>query len=213
MLLGRGGSEESLGQLAAGLRDKGFRVREERASPVGAHDTGDTVAQALDGYDVVLLVVHKADGEADPARPFERVLRDADTIEQALGDGRVVLLVEETVNLPDTHFAQVRFPTSRADMALQDVIRKIDLVTAEPVRDLHARVPMTEQAAEDALRVPWLLVLVVVASAAIPLALALNSFRGEDTTRLTGLAPDARRGARAPRRRRRRHGGHPAGRR
>ncbi|MGH1488371.1 MAG: hypothetical protein ACRBK7_03100 [Acidimicrobiales bacterium] len=182
VLLGRSGTEDSFAQLAEGLRSEGFKVVEEKSSPVGAHDTGDAVKHSLRGIDVVLLVVHKGDGIGEVSPPFDRVLQDAKLIEQSIGGGKVLLLVEETVDgLPDTGLSHIRFPTSRADMILQDVVNKIGPDVPAPTsrrRDLHARVPLSEQARSKALRVPWVLVFVVLVSAAIPLAVALNSFRG-----------------------------------
>ncbi|MGI9597925.1 MAG: hypothetical protein ACR2QK_17300 [Acidimicrobiales bacterium] len=173
--------------MADGLRSEGFKVVEEKSSPVGAHSTTDAIKEVLRGIDVVLLVVHKNDGVAGPMPPFERVLHDAKVIQQSLGDGKVVLLVEESVDgLPETGLTHIRFPTSRADMILQDVVNKIGVTSAPPVRDLHVRIPMSEQAMSSALRVPWLLVLVVLFSAAIPLVVALNSILGGDDN---GSAP------------------------
>ncbi len=194
VLLGRSGSEKSFGQLADGLRSEGFDVVEEKSSPVGAHSTGDSIAKVLSGVDVVLLVVHRYDGADGPMAPFERVLHDANVIQESIGDRKVILLVEETVSgLPETGLTHIRFPTSRADMILQDVVNKIGVAApiSEPVRDLHARIPMSEQAMSSALRVPWLLVFVVLISAAIPLALALNSFRGSDDGGGDGAAAES----------------------
>jgi hypothetical protein len=179
VLLGRSGSDESLAQLADGLRTKGYQVVENHTSPVGAHDTNDAVKQTLRGVDVVLLVVRGSDGSTGSAPPFDRVLHDARMIQNSIGDGRVLLLIEESVDgLPETGLGHIRFPTSRADRILDDVVSKIGPVP-EPAaeRDLHARVPMSEQARSSALRVPWFLVFVVLFSAAIPLAVALNSLR------------------------------------
>lgn len=192
VLLGRSGSEESFAQLADGLRSEGFRVVEEKSSPVGAHSTGEAINDVLRGIDVVLLVVHKNDGLAGPAPAFERVLHDADVIQQSIGAGKVVLLVEESVDgLPDTDLTHIRFPTSRADMILQDVVKKLGTIEDAPRRDLHARIPMAEQAMSSALRVPWLLVLVVLVSAAIPLALALNALWGDDDEAAPEATADA----------------------
>lgn len=195
ILLGRSGSENSFGQLADGLRAEGFKVVEEKSSPVGAHSTSKAITEVLQGIDIVLLVVHKNDGIAGPTPPFERVLHDAKIIQDSIGEDNVVLLVEESVDgLPETGMSHIRFPTSRADMILQDVVNKIDITALPPVRDKHARIPMSEQAMSSALRVPWLLVFVVLLSAAIPIAIALNSLRGENdgeqvesTARITGL--------------------------
>ncbi len=181
VLLGRSGSEKSFAQLADGLRSEGFKVVEEKSSPVGAHSTAEAIEEVLDGIDVVLLVVHKNDGILGPSAPFERVMQDAEIIQQSIGAGQVVLLVEETVDgLPPTEIEHVRFPTSRADMVLQDVVNKIGVPPAPEARDLHARVPVSEQAMSGALRVPWLLVLIVLLSAAIPLAIVLNSLFADD---------------------------------
>ncbi|MGB5759296.1 MAG: hypothetical protein WBM50_20450, partial [Acidimicrobiales bacterium] len=181
VLLGRSGSEKSFAQLADGLRSEGFKVVEEKSSPVGAHSTTEAIEEVLDGIDVVLLVVHKNDGILGPNPPFERVMHDAEVIQQSIGDGKVVLLIEETVDgLPPTDIEHVRFPTSRADMVLQDVIKKIGSTTSPPVRDLHARVPLAEQAMSSALRVPWVLVVIVLISAAIPMAIVLNSLFVDD---------------------------------
>ncbi len=190
VLLGRSGTEESFSQLADGLRGEGFKVVENKTSPVGAHDTNEAVKETLRDVDVVLLVVHRADGASESSPPFDRVLHDAKMIEDSIGDGRVLLLVEESVDgLPDTGLGHIRFPTSRADMILQDVVNKIGPEDEPPVeRDLHVRVPLSEQARSRALRVPWLLVFVVLFSAAIPLVVALNSFRGgEDLVSLSNV--------------------------
>lgn len=193
VLIGRSGTEESFSQLAEGLRGEGFKVSENKTSPVGAHDTTTAVRDALRNVDVVLLVVHRADGASDSTTSFDRVLQDAEIIEDSIGDGKVLLLVEESVDgLPETGIGKVRFPSSRADMALQDVVNKIGsgLPPAPAERDLHARVPMSDQARSRALRVPWLLVTVILVSAAIPLFVALTSWGGDDleTVTLSGVS-------------------------
>jgi hypothetical protein len=195
VLLARSGADESFKQLAEKLRSRGLRVVEEQSSPIGAHDTGAAIRQAVGRYDVVLLGVLKEDRHADPSEPYARILRDAQVIEGALGPGRVVLLVEETVEaLPDTHFARIRFPSARADMVLDDVVNKITVATAKPAvaeKDPHVQVPVMSQVKSSELRVPWFLVLVVLLAAAIPLVVATCAGGDDDAdlslVRLDGL--------------------------
>lgn len=183
LLIGRSGNGRSLAPLVNALEEQGYQVTERPSPTIGAHDSGRSVQELVNEYDMVFLVVRERDGldTGGPLRPYQQLLREAGVMQGKLGMNRVVLLVENTVDglSRDSGVGSILFPPERPGLVLNEVLNKIGAAFPRDERNLHEREPIADQARSAALRVPWLLVGVVLLAAAIPLIVALSSIVGD----------------------------------
>ena len=140
---------------------------------------------------MAFLVIRPVDGKdvGGPVRPFQRIIREAGVIQGKLGMDRVMLLVDDSVKgiSSDTGLGVIRFPTDSPDAIYDDVVAAIKFAFPPRARDTAAHDPIRSQVRDEALRVPWILVAVVVLAAIVPISLAFSRiFRDGDGDRANG---------------------------
>lgn len=113
---------------------------------VGTHSTDHAVQELVDDLDVAILVVREPDEKdsENGVRPLQRILREAGILQGKIGLNRVILLVQDSVTAlsPDCGVGYVRFPTSRPEAILDDLLERIQLAVPSVERDLQAPNPL-----------------------------------------------------------------------
>lgn len=174
ILFGPTGSDRHIEQLAYSLEGEGCSVQTFSSMPVEV---------SLNKFDMAVLVVAADDpgSVADTEQRIQRILHAAGFLEARLAQGRVCLLVEDSVeNLQAPPVTQIRYPTGQPMASRNELISFLAKQYPQVQRGLHQHVPIREQVQSSDLRLGWIMLAAVLLIALIPLLLVLRSLGNND---------------------------------